>query len=305
MPASDSETKQDIDLKLDQAKASDAGFGRLLKFWRSVNELSQAQLSEELETSPRHISFLETGRSKPSRAMVKRLQKVLQLKPREANILMLSAGFMPEQSFDSSTNAISERLRLQLAKILAKHEPYPAFVANDIGDVLVCNHAWINLISQAGLDLEGARGNIFHLLFSDEGLRSLISDWEDFSCGLLLQLKEQQLLTDDTRLNELMEWMEAYPGVPDDWPQRGRQVRFDSSYDITLNMPAQSFQMQTIVTGISPMNLAVTSQLKLHAFYPGDTGTLNWWQRVADKAQARGKDDESSQHPLLYLAPVL
>lgn len=278
-----------------ESTSTDTAFGRLLKFWRSVRRLSQAQLSAKLSTSSRHISFLETGRSRPSRAMIGRLQKELDLQGRDAKVLQLAAGFLPEPEGDAGVKQMSPKLRQQMSWALAKHEPYPAFVASDLGDIVLCNRAWLSLIHRVGRQSEQAEINMYHLFFSEEGMRRVIEDWEDFSCALLLQVKEQQLLTNDSKLNELMEWLEAYPGIPANWPQRGADTRFDSSYDIYVNLHDQRYSLQTIVTGIDPMSLSLTSQLKLHSFFPGDETTQKWWQHASEQ-----ESYQALKHPLLY-----
>ncbi len=282
-----------------ESAQQEAAFGRMLKFWRSQMGLSQAQLSARLGTSSRHISFLETGRSQPSRSMVQRLQQELGLSSRENNLLLQSAGFLPNSM--ATRHSMGERLKAQMSWMLLKHEPYPAFIVNDLGDVLMFNRAWLSLMRQAGMKAGSSASdlqmNMYHMFFSEEGMRYAIEGWEDFSCALLLQVKEQQLLTDDSKLNELMEWLEAYPGIPNNWPERARQVRFDSSYDIKVNLPLSSYQMKTVVTGIEPMNLSAGGTLKLHSYFPGDNSTEQWWRSAAQQDAYL-----QLQHPLLALA---
>ncbi|GAA6151656.1 helix-turn-helix domain-containing protein [Pseudoteredinibacter isoporae] len=283
----------------DELAAQEAAFGRMLKFWRSQMGLSQAQLSARLGTSSRHISFLETGRSRPSRGMIQRLQQEFELSSRENNVLLQSAGFLPHSMVNPAT--MGKRLKRQMSWMLLKHEPYPSFIVNNLGDVLMFNRAWLNLMRQAGMRAGacevGLQMNMYHLFFSEEGMRHLIEGWEDFSCALLLQVKEQQLLTNDAKLNELMEWLEAYPGIPANWPERARQVRFNSSYDIDVTLPESRYRMKTVVTGIEPMNLSAGGTFKLHSYFPGDDATEAWWRTAAEKD---GYQD--LQHPLLALA---
>ncbi|MCV6626316.1 MAG: helix-turn-helix transcriptional regulator [Cellvibrionaceae bacterium] len=277
-----------------ETPTADAAFGRLMRFWRQVAGLSQAQLSERLATSSRHISFLETGRSRPSRTMIGRLSKEFALPGREANVLLLAAGFLPEAGADGKR--LNSRQREQLGWQLAKHEPYPAFVVNDIGDLLLCNRAWLKLLARAGLKVGQGEMNMYHLFFSDEGIRRLIEGWEDFSCALLLQVKEQQLLTGDSKLNELMEWLSAYPGIPANWAERAKAIGFDSSYDIGVRFGSSRYSLRTVVTGVDPVSLALTAQLKLHLFFPGDNDTSAWWQQASDS----GELPSLPSHPLLY-----
>lgn len=271
-----------------------AAFGRLLRFWRTVAGLSQAQLSHQLNTSPRHISFLETGRSQPSRAMIERLLPELGLSEREGNVLLLAAGLTPNESGHGIDGDEGHRLRRQLQLLLRQHDPYPAFVANNLGDMVMCNRAWLSMIRRV-LPLEQRRDlNVYHLYFSEEGIRDSIDNWSEFSCALLLQVKEQQLLTGDDKLNELMQWMEAYPGVPQDWAQRAKAMRFVSGYELAVQLKGERYKMETVITGIDPMRMKMVNQLKLHTFYPVGENTRQLWQRNSECL-----DQTASEHPLL------
>jgi len=279
---------------IDKASQHEA-FGRLLRFWRSVSGLSQAQLSHQLSTSPRHISFLETGRSQPSRAMVERLVKELCLSEREGNVLLLAAGLTPNESAVGLGGSEGRLLRRQIKLLLAKHEPYPAFVANNVGDIVMCNRAWLAMMSRVLPANKRADINVYHLYFSEEGLRDLIGNWDELSCVLLLQVKEQQLLTGDEKLNELMQWLEAYPGIPQDWAQRAKSIRFASGYELAVQFDGREYSMDTVITGIDPMRMAMVSQLKLHSFYPSAEHTERWWQWNSEQPESM-----ELAHPLLY-----
>ena len=112
-----------------------AGFGAMLRGWRTRRRMSQLHLACEAEVSARHLSFLETGRSLPSREMVLRLSERLDIPLRARNALLVAAGLapaFPEYSFDADALAVA---KLMLDRILKRHEPYPALAIDGHWDI--------------------------------------------------------------------------------------------------------------------------------------------------------------------------
>lgn len=272
---------------------SQAGaFGRLLRFWRGVRGHSQAQLAHLLETPPRHVSFLETGRSNPSRSMIGRLAAVLALNERETNVMLVAAGLLPEsQEVDLDTEKY-QWLRGHLALLLRKHDPYPAIAVDRCGDIKMCNRAWILLV-QAYLfgSPSLGRANVFHLYFSDEGLRQRMRDWERLACIMLLRVQEQQLLSGDARLAELVEWLQAYPGVPADWATRAQGSGASSGYEIYLQLDDIVSHSLTVISNLEPVPDFSSPQVFIHNFFPRDRATEQLWLSLYS--------DRALDHPLL------
>ena len=115
--------------------------GELLRHWRGVRRLSQLALALEAETTTRHVSFIETGRSQPSRAMVLRLARVLDVPIRERNQLLLAAGYAPVYTETGLAAEDAELVAAALARMLESHEPYPAVVMDRHWNILDRNHA--------------------------------------------------------------------------------------------------------------------------------------------------------------------
>ncbi len=273
-----------------------SAFGQLIRFWRTTLGLSQAQLAARVEAAPRHISFLETGRSNPTREMIQRLAEVLTLGERDVGTLLIAAGFVhepPPLDLDAKEN---RPLKDSLSMMLAKHDPYPALVINSIGDIAMCNRSWLALMQIAQLDdrLMAPAVNLMDLYFSEAGLRRHIANWEELACFLLLKIKEQQILTNNPKLAELAEWLEAYPGLPSKWAMRAKDARQISHYDIHYQTPQmdQAIASRTLVTGIEPERHRVISEWQLHSFLPLNHATAELWQQLPL--------DRITQHPLLF-----
>ncbi|NIB43039.1 helix-turn-helix domain-containing protein [Pseudomaricurvus alkylphenolicus] len=273
---------------------SPSSFGQLLRFWRNALKLSQAQLAERVEAAPRHLSFLETGRSNPTREMVLRLAHELDLGQRETGILLMSAGFtrLAEQlDVHSPVNGV---LKNTLVMQLKKNEPYPSVLINSIGDIQMCNRGWLAMMHSLGLQEQYQRPvvNLFDLYFSQEGMKERMENWSGLACFLLLNIKEQQLLGNNEKLKELTDWLEAYPGLPEDWAIRARGTRVASCYDIGFDHPLGSLKSRGLVTGIEPERYDIASRLELHSFFPLDEATEEAWAKL--------QEFTLDAHPLLY-----
>src|SRR5690349_23120936 len=150
------------------------GFAQALRHWRGRRKMSQNELALAADTTQRHVSFIESGRSVPGRGMVIRLAEALGLPLRERNTLLRAAGFLPsyqETRFDDPKLA---PVRRALEHILAGHQPYPAVIVDRHGDLIAGNEAFSALANIAAPELLRQPVNVPRLLLHPAGLGSHI-----------------------------------------------------------------------------------------------------------------------------------
>ncbi len=191
--------------------------GALLRHWRTARRLSQLALALDAEVSSRHLSYVETGRSRPSREMVLRLADALAIPLRERNMLLVAAGFAPRY-FETSLDAPEmAQMRTAIALILRQQEPYPAFVLDRYWNILMANQA-APRCTRFLLGAEPTEGNMLRLCLHPNGLRPMMLHWEDTAADLIRHLHSQVAAapTDD-RARALMAEVLAYPGIPAQW----------------------------------------------------------------------------------------
>jgi transcriptional regulator with XRE-family HTH domain len=160
--------------------AVEPGIGGVLRRWRKIRRLSQLDLSLAAGVSTRHLSFLETGRSRPSRSMVLRLAGTLEMPLRERNELLVAAGFVPQYGERALSDAGLAPVQRALVRILDRHEPYPAFVLDREWNILLANrahHRFLALLLPEGAD-PGEPVNVARLLLDPGLLRPRIHDWD-------------------------------------------------------------------------------------------------------------------------------
>jgi transcriptional regulator with XRE-family HTH domain len=187
--------------------------GTLLRAWRGRRSLSQLELSLESRISARHLSFVETGRSKPSRATVIRLAEALQVPLRERNALLLAAGYAPvytERAFASEEMAT---IRVALDRFLRAHEPYRALVVDRRHNLLAANDALSALTAGCSPELLEQPANAIRIALHPEGMAPRTANLAEWSARLLSRLRREAAITGDSELEALHEEVAAYPGV--------------------------------------------------------------------------------------------
>ncbi|MEO6317587.1 MAG: helix-turn-helix transcriptional regulator, partial [Acidimicrobiales bacterium] len=190
------------------------GIGDLLRDWRQRRRLSQLDLSNEAAVSARHLSFVETGRSRPSRELVLHLAEHLDVPLRERNSLLMAAGFAPMYRERSLDDAEMSPVRGALDMILAGHEPYPSVIVDRLWNLVTANTAALTLftVGVAPALLEPPV-NVVRLGLHPDGLAPRTRNLAELSEHLLIRLQRQLAVAPDPELQELYDEVLTYPGV--------------------------------------------------------------------------------------------
>src|SRR5688572_30244724 len=210
--------------------ATTSGVGPLLAYWRNRRRMSQLALATEAEVSPRHVSFIESGRSNPSRDMVLLLASVLDVPLRERNRLLAAAGFAAAYRETGLAEPQLAVIATALDAILAQHRPYPAVVLDrhwNITRASSCAERFFAFLL-AG-QTPPSPPNVLRLIFHAEGLRPHITNWAEVAESLIQRVHREAVgnIVDD-ELQSLLDEVLAYPGVPSAQPRRpGRKPPAD------------------------------------------------------------------------------
>lgn len=195
-------------------RAAPAGGGELLRQWRQRRRRrSQLDLALDTGVSARHLSFVETGRSQPSRGLLLALAEQLDVPLRERNALLLAAGYAPTYAQCDLNGAQTRVAREALEDLLAGHEPYPAVVLDRWGDVVLANRAIGPLLDGVDPGLLNPPINVYRLSLHPDGLAPRIHNRTEWTAHLGHRLTRLARLTGDPRLAELLEEVRTYPGV--------------------------------------------------------------------------------------------
>ena len=189
--------------------------GELLRYWRQERGKSQLELSMDTGISQRHLSFVESGRTAPSRDFLSIVSDALNIPLRERNVLLLASGFAPqytEQSLDAGQMSVVTRA---IDRMLQQHEPHPALVLDRYWNVVRTNKAAPQFFgSFVDLEARPKPRNLLDLMFDPAGMRPFVEEWEKVAAGLLQRIRREavgQVL--DRKLQELVKRLREYPGV--------------------------------------------------------------------------------------------
>jgi transcriptional regulator with XRE-family HTH domain len=261
-----------------------ARVGDLLREWRQRRRLSQLDLAGDAEISARHLSFLETGRSAPSREMILRLAGRLKVPMRDQNILLVAAGYapvFPETPLDAPA---LQAARSAVDRVLTGHEPYPA-LALDRHWTLVASNRTVPLLL-AGVDpsLLQPPINVLRLTLHPAGLASRIANLGEWRAHLLERVSRQIELTADSVLVDLMRELRSYPAAARAKEGRGLAECEGARVGVPLQLVVEggvlSFFSTTTVFG-TPIDITL-SELALEAFYPADAATAAAVRQIAE-----------------------
>jgi transcriptional regulator with XRE-family HTH domain len=258
--------------------------GGLLRIWRERRRLSQLELAGAADISARHVSFLETGRSVPSRAMLLRLAERLEVPLRERNALLLSAGYAPMYSERRLDDPALRQARAAVDLVIAGHSPYPA-LAVDRHWTMVSANAPVNLLL-AGIDprLLQPPVNVLRLSLHPDGLGPRVENYTQWRTHVLMRLRQQIAATADPILTELLAELEAYPLIsksdgdakPTDEADYGGVV---VPFRVRTDFGVLSFFSTTTVFG-TPLDVTL-SELAIESFFPADPQTTETLSRIA------------------------
>ena len=246
--------------------------GTLLRDWRRRRRLSQLDLALEAGVSARHLSFLETGRSKPSREMVLHLSEQLEVPLRDRNHLLLAAGFAPafeERAIDAPEMA---PVREALERVLAGHEPYPALVVDRWWKLAAANRSIAMFTDTVPEHLMAPPVNVLRVSLHPDGMASRILNYGEWRAHLLDRLHRQVALTGDDRLAELYAELSAYPGATAAVHGPGGEIAVPLRYD--AGGRELSF-FSTIATFGTAVDITL-AELSIEAFFPADQQTADY-----------------------------
>jgi transcriptional regulator with XRE-family HTH domain len=257
--------------------------GGLLREWRQRRRMSQLDVAMDAEISARHLSFIETGRSQPSRDMVLRLSERLEIPLRERNVLLVAAGFAPvfqEKKLDDPTLTAA---RQAVDLVLKGHEPYPALAIDRHWMMVAANASVAPLLVGCAPALLKPPVNVLRLSLHPDGLAPRIANLAEWRSHLIARLKRQIDVTADAELVKLLEQLQSYP-VPSESRARIPLTRQDlAGIAIPLQLVTgggvRSFFSTTTVFG-TPVDITL-SELAIEAFFPADTETAEAMRALA------------------------
>lgn len=248
-------------------------FGSVLKEWRSTRRMSQMDLGLAAEVSTRHISFLESGRSNPSRPMVLHLANALEVPRTDRNRLLTAAGFAPLYGQRNLDDPAMDQIRYALRWTLERHDPFPGIALDRHWNVVDQNESSAGLFALLGIT---PPVSMLEVLLDPEGLQSLIENWHEVGPFLLTRLRtESTALGGDAILEAAIQRLRAGvegPGLP------GATEAFPPVLTTRLRLGDTTISLMSTIAHFGSAEDIALADIRIELFFPADDTTLAFFK---------------------------
>ncbi|WP_337658885.1 helix-turn-helix domain-containing protein [Sphingorhabdus sp. Alg231-15] len=260
-------------------------FSDILRQWRRGVGVSQLELALRSGSSQKHISFLESGRSNPSRMMIVALSDALDIPLRDRNELMLAAGFAPRYNESSLTDPELAPVQQAVDQILEGQMPYPVLVFDRFHNSLAANGnaikflAW--LFDTDDLANVPIASNVVRGLLHPDGYRRHISNWELVASIMLRRLRAETLATGPTtHSEELFKEVSEYGGIPADWRTQGEDSWRLPMLTINVKKDGQAFSLFSTLTSLGAAFDVTLQEIRIESFFPADEAAKAFFEQL-------------------------
>ena len=248
--------------------------GDLLKQWRGVRGRSQLDISADTGISQRQISFIESGRSVPSRPTLIGIAQVLEIPLRERNALLLAAGYAPIYSDAAWNSDEMKSISKALQRMITQHEPYPALVMDRYWNVILTNEAAPRFFNCfIDMSQRPSPRNMLHLMFDPKGMRPFIANWEVLAKSLIQRVQREAVgHIIDQKTKALVADLLAYPDVKSDWkaPETSSALPM---IPISFARDGAVLNYFSLITTVGTPQTIAAQELRVECMYPADDET--------------------------------
>jgi transcriptional regulator with XRE-family HTH domain len=265
-------------------------FKTVCRHWRQFRKLSQLDLALAANVSQRHVSWLETGRSRPSREMVLRLSEAMEVPLRARNTLLQAAGFSAAYQESGLDEATMAPVLDALNRVLEHHEPLPAIVVDRCWNVRRQNRASQRLLGALGdrtplMKASGDMLNLALLTLHPDGLRRMISNWEQAAPAFVRRLQSEARAAGDPAVREqLQSYIELAGPVVDDAPLTDGLLPV---LPLTLNLGGVTLSLFSVISTFGTPQDITTDELRIEAFFPADEATRQFFDSAPEPLARR------------------
>ncbi len=276
------------------ASGPSSELGALLRHWRDLRGRSQLDLSLEMGASQRYLSFIESGRSQPSRRKLLDIADALDIPLRERNTLLLAAGYAPIYADSGWEAPEMQGVTAALQRMLRQQEPFPALVMDRYWNVVMTNDAAPRFFG-AFVDLAAwpTPRNLLHLMFDPAGMRPSIADWSAVSRSLIARVRREAVgRVIDGKTQDLLAGLQAYPDIESDGAPP------DSAAALPI-MPlgfvrdGQALNYFSMVSTVGTPQAVAAQELRLECMFPADEATE---RRHLDLMRALAETSSNARH---------
>jgi len=256
------------------SRLSNGDLGVLLRHWRQVRGRSQFDLSNETGVSQRHISFIESGRSAPSRQKLMEIAQALDVPLRDRNALLLAAGYAPIYSEGAWDAEEMQSVTNALHRMLRQHEPFPALVMDRYWNVLIKNDSARRFFN-CFIDMDARQGprNMLHLIFDPKGLRPFVANWEVTAKSLIERVNRESVgRVVDIKTKQLLAELLAYPDVRSEW-KAPKTANVMPLVPLGFVKDGRVLNYFSMISTVGTPQTVAAQELRIECMFPADDET--------------------------------
>jgi transcriptional regulator with XRE-family HTH domain len=266
-------------------------FSAALRYWREKRGYSQLRLSTESHISQRHISFLESGRSEPSKELILKLGIVLDVPLRHRNAMLLAAGYAPAYRERDLSDPELRSVRQALEFMLAQQSPYPALVVDRLWNLVMLNDPAAGMMKWL-LDLPDRHAipgkgeiNVVRLTIDPEGIRRYVLNWQEVAADMLHWIQREAMSDGpDSEAAGLLESLAAIEGVGTASRLPDLDSRALPFLPLRLKKGETSLNLFTTIATLGTPHDVTVHELRIESFFPADEATAGWFRQRAARA---------------------
>lgn len=262
-------------------------FAAALRYWRDKRGFSQLRLSAESHISQRHISFLESGRSQPSRELILKLGTALDIPLRQRNVMLLAAGFAPAYQERKLSDPELAAVKQALDFMLAQQAPYPALVVDRLWNLVMSNGPAAMMIRwlldlPAGQPLPREGVNVLKLMLDPQAIRKHLLNWQEVSADLLHWIQREAMSDGPgSEATALLEQLVALPGIKAATQTPNLDTRVLPFLPLTIRKDGVELNLFTSIATMGTPHDVTVHELRIESFFPADAATAAWFKERA------------------------
>lgn len=262
-------------------------FPSALRYWREKRGFTQLRLSTESNISQRHLSFLESGRSQPSKEMILKLGIVLDIPLRHRNVMLLAAGFAPAYQERNLSDPELHAVKQALDFMLQQQSPYPALVVDRLWNLVMPNVPaarmikWLLDMSEDMPIPRDGQINVARLMLDPAALRKYIVNWQDVGADMLHWIQREAMSEGPgSEATQLLETLAAFDGISAARQAPNLDGRALPFLPVMLKKGATSLNLFTTIATLGTPHDVTVHELRIESFFPADAETAEWFRTV-------------------------
>jgi transcriptional regulator with XRE-family HTH domain len=271
-------------------------FASALRYWRTRRGVSQLRLSADSGVSQRHLSFLESGRSQPSRDLILKLGIALDVPLRQRNAMLLAAGFAPAYQERSLSDPELASVIQALEFMLRQQAPFPALVVDRLWNLVMFNEPAAGLMRwllgmppDAAIPRDGSI-NVLRLMLSPDGVRRHLLNWEAVCADSLLWIQREAMADGPgSEATALLAELSALPGMPSAGDVPNLERRALPFLPLQIARDGVRLNLFTTITTLGTPHDVTVHELRLESFFPADAATADWFRERHARLDSGGR----------------